>query len=203
MEEVSLCQVLAALILDRDGERLAVRYASVARREYWPDIKSQMAFEKKLVAKIPKASTPEKSETDVVVVEDQTVLFLAANDLIVCAVAAPGENELIVAQVVDCMWEAMVRAAPVGLLSNGPSKQLVIDYLTETYFFLDEIMDDGIVMEIDEAKVQARIGMHDEPDTSQESLPHAGGTSSGGGGQGLEQAAASARQKLSSLFGRG
>eukprot|EP00415_Alexandrium_ostenfeldii_P003301 UN3301 len=66
-----------------------------------------------------------------------------------------------VVQVLECIWAAMLRAAP-GILSNGPTRQLVVDLLSDVFFFLDEVTDDGLIMETDEGKVQSRIYMRDE-----------------------------------------
>mmetsp|Transcript_49928 Transcript_49928/g.100505 ORF Transcript_49928/g.100505 Transcript_49928/m.100505 type:complete len:198 (+) Transcript_49928:95-688(+) len=156
----SLCQVLAIIIMDVHGERLAVKYPRVGR-QLWPDIKRQTAFEKLVASKLPKLGEASKSEPDVTMVDEYIVLYQAANDVVVCVVAPSSENELMVVQVVECIWAAMCRAAP-GILSNGPTRQLVVDYLSDVYFFLDEIIDDGLIMETEEAKVQARIYMRDE-----------------------------------------
>uniref|UniRef100_A0A7S2IND8 Coatomer subunit zeta n=1 Tax=Alexandrium andersonii TaxID=327968 RepID=A0A7S2IND8_9DINO len=156
----SLCQVLAILILDTQGERLAVKYPR-AGKELWPDIKRQTAFEKLVAGKLPKFGEASKSEPDVTMVEEYLVLYQAANDVVVCVVTPSTENELMVVQVVECIWAALLRASP-GILSNGPSRQLVVDSLSDVYFFLDEVIDDGLIMETDEAKVQARIYMRDD-----------------------------------------
>merc|ERR1719150_2232921 len=162
MVEDGLCQVLAAFLLDSDGQRLAVKYSRPAKRELWPNFTAQRAFEAKLAAKLPKPfPAANESEPNVMMVDEYTVIYQAGNDVVCCAVTASAESELVVLEVVECLWAAMMRGGS-GILSNGPTKQTVIDYLTEAYFFLDEILDDGMVMETDEKKVQARIQMADE-----------------------------------------
>merc|ERR1719171_1217399 len=121
MTDSGLCQVLAILVLDSDGGRLAVKYSQIARKELWPGVKAQLAFEKRVIIKLPKPSSS-RSEVDVAVIDDFTVLFQACNDVFVCAVAASSENELVVLQLVEGVFSAMSNAAQGGILSTGLSK---------------------------------------------------------------------------------
>mmetsp|Transcript_30486 Transcript_30486/g.97427 ORF Transcript_30486/g.97427 Transcript_30486/m.97427 type:complete len:194 (-) Transcript_30486:105-686(-) len=192
MADGGLCQVLGILIIDPEGQRLAVKY-SKAGKELWPDIKKQTAFEKRVASKLPKPQEAAKSEPDVTIVDDHTVLFQAANDVVVCVIAAPNENELMVVQIVECIWAAMIRAAPPSLLSNGPTRQLVVDFLSDVMFFLDEVIDDGMIMEVDEEKVHARIRMQDEMEAASSAQVE----------QMFQKATQSAKTKLiNSLMGR-
>merc|ERR1712083_1187855 len=104
--EDGLCQVLAVLVLDSDGGRLAVKYSSTARKELWPSVKQQLAFEKRILSKLPKA-TGQRSEVDVAIIDEYTVLFQACNDVIVCAVAPATENELLILQLVEGVFASM------------------------------------------------------------------------------------------------
>merc|ERR1712066_749855 len=131
MDEGGFSQVLALLVLDTDGARLAVKYSSTARKELWPDVKAQQAFEKRVSGKLPKPSAT-KSEVDVAVIDDYTVLFQACNDVVVCAVAASSENELIVMQLVEGMYSSMYQIAQgSSFLASGLTKQLVLDSLSD------------------------------------------------------------------------
>merc|ERR1719433_428267 len=100
MGDEGLSQILALLVLDTDGARLAVKYSSTARKELWPDVKAQQAFEKRVTGKLPKPSAT-KSEVDVAVIDDYTILFQACNDVVVCAVSSMFENELVIQMLVE------------------------------------------------------------------------------------------------------
>mmetsp|Transcript_22429 Transcript_22429/g.57289 ORF Transcript_22429/g.57289 Transcript_22429/m.57289 type:complete len:197 (-) Transcript_22429:120-710(-) len=167
MADGGLCQILALLVLDSDGARLAVKYCSYARKELWVGSKAQMAFEKRVISKLPKPSTARTGEVDVAVIDDYTVLFQACNDVIVCAVAGANENELVVLQLVEGIFASMSSTAQgSSFLSSGLTKQLVLDSLADVLFILDEVMDDGIIMETDEDKISARIKMIDETEAT-------------------------------------
>merc|ERR1719203_1529753 len=179
-----LSQVLAVLVMDSDGNRLAVKYCAAARRELWPTVSAQVEFEKMIHSKLPKAVSS-KSEVDVAVVKNYTVLFQAANDCVVCAVASATENELAVMQLVEGVFSAASGCSQgASFLSTGLSKQLVLDNLSEVLFILDEVVDDDIIFVTDEDKISSRIKMIDET----ESVSHTpsggaeGGSASGGGG---------------------
>merc|ERR1719359_2012480 len=58
-------------------------------------------------------------------------------------------------------------AQSTSFLSTGVTKQLVLDSLSDVLFILDEVVDDGCIMEIDEEKISARIKMIDETEVKQ------------------------------------
>jgi len=166
MFEDGLCQILALLVLDSDGQRLAVKYTSLAKKELWVGSKAQLAFEKKIISKLPKPSAA-RSEVDVAVIDEYTILFQACNDVVVCAVASPTENELVVMQLVEGIFATMSSITQgSSFLSSGLTKQLVLDGLADVLFILDEVMDDGIIMETDEDKITARVKMIDETEAA-------------------------------------
>merc|ERR1740130_749889 len=87
--------------------------------------------------------------------------------MFVCAVAGAAENELVVLNLVEGIFSAISATASSSFLSTGVSKQLVLDNLSDVLFILDEVVDDGIIMETEEEKISARIKMIDETEVSQ------------------------------------
>merc|ERR1712157_460644 len=79
-----------------------------------------------------------------------------------------------------------------SFLSTGLTKQLVLDSLSDVLFILDEVMDDGIIMETEEEKISARIKMIDETEVTNQAQAE----------QMFQKATQSAKQKLlGSLIG--
>merc|ERR1740130_66512 len=112
--------------------------------------------------------------------------------MFVCAVAGAAENELAVLNLVEGIFSAISATASSSFLSTGVSKQLVLDNLSDVLFILDEVGDDGIIMETDEEKISARIKMIDETEV----------TSSAQADQMFQKATQSAKQSLlGSLMG--
>eukprot|EP00927_Polykrikos_kofoidii_P051130 TRINITY_DN44935_c0_g1_i1.p1 TRINITY_DN44935_c0_g1~~TRINITY_DN44935_c0_g1_i1.p1 ORF type:complete len:195 (-),score=53.52 TRINITY_DN44935_c0_g1_i1:87-671(-) len=191
MSDQTMCQILALLVLDADGLRLAVKYSSLARKDVWPTLAQQVAFEKRIISKLPKPSNT-RTEVDVAIIDDYTVLYQACNDVIVCAVAVSTENELVVLQLVEGIFAAMSSASQGNFLSTGLTKQAVLDNLSDVLFILDEAVDDGIIMEVEEEKISARVKMIDETEV----------TNAAQAEQMFQKATQSAKQKLfSSLMG--
>ncbi|CAE7440853.1 RAB23 [Symbiodinium sp. CCMP2456] len=192
MAEDGLVQILALLVLDTDGGRLAVKYNSYARKELWPTVKQQVAFEKRVINKLPKPSAT-RSDVDVAVIDDYTVIFQACNDVVVAAVAASSENELVMLELAEGMYNALSNACQSqSFLSSGLTKQLVLDSLSDVLFILDEVTDNGVIMETDDEKISARIKMIDETEVTQSAQAE----------QMFQKATQSAKQKLlGSLMG--
>eukprot|EP00811_Abedinium_folium_P011754 NODE_20887_length_777_cov_11.384615.p1 GENE.NODE_20887_length_777_cov_11.384615~~NODE_20887_length_777_cov_11.384615.p1 ORF type:complete len:224 (+),score=77.71 NODE_20887_length_777_cov_11.384615:95-673(+) len=189
MADSVLTQILALLVTDTDGNRLAVKYSTPGKK-IWPTLKAQTAFEKKLVGKLPKQTGTARSETDVTIVDDFTVLHQSCNDTVICAVAPSSENELIVLQLIEGIAGAISTVVQQNFLSSGITKQQVLDNLAEVLFILDEVTDDAIIMETEEDKIAARVRMTDETDNPREAE------------QMFQKATQSAKQKLlGSLIG--
>lgn len=178
MAEDGLCQIWALLVLDSDGQRLAVKFSSVAKKDLFPGVK-QLAFEKRVVSKLPSPSAS-RSEVDVAVIDDYTVLFQACNDVVICAVVANSENELAVLQLVEGVYSSMSQIAQgSSFLSSGLTKQLVLDSLPDVLLVLDEVIDDGIIMEVDEEKITARVKMIDETEVTNAAQARCSGRDAG------------------------
>merc|ERR1712039_526396 len=112
---------------------------------------------------------------------------MGCNDIVVCAVAGGNENELVVMQLLEGIFTSMSSTAQgSSFLSSGLTKQLVLDSLSDAFFILDEVMDDGIIMETEMDKITARIKMVEETDT----------TNSVQAEQMFAKATSSAKQKL-------
>lgn len=157
---------MAILLLDAEGGRLAVKYSSLSKKELWPTTKQQLAFEKRVISKLPKPSNS-RSDIDVAVIDDYTIIYQACNDVFVCAVAPSAENELVVLQLVEGVYSAISSCAQgTSFLATGLTKQLVLDSLSDVFFVLDEVTDDGIIMETEEEKISARIKMIDETEAT-------------------------------------
>jgi len=116
---------------------------------------------------LPKPSAS-RSEVDVAVIDDYTIIFQACNDVVVAAVAGSSENELVAMGLVEGIYNAMSSAC-VGqsFLATGLSKQLVLDGLSDVLFILDEVTDEGVIMETEDEKISARIKMIDETEVTQ------------------------------------
>lgn len=159
----SISQILGCLILDAEGERLAVRYSSAAAKVL-PDFKAQRSFEKKIIAKIPRSvqqkTEPKDTHVDVAIIEDHLILYRGIQDVLVIIVADELENELVLMQVVDAIFESLITCCCSSIMSQGLSRRAVLEKLERAILILDEVQDDGIILEIEEDKICHRVKMH-------------------------------------------
>ncbi|CAD7972703.1 unnamed protein product [Amoebophrya sp. A25] len=159
----SVNQVLALLVLDSDHHRLAVKYCAPGQKLF-PTVEEQRSFEKKVIKKLPKP-TGRPSEGDVAIVGDnQLVLYKIINDVYICVLCSTAENEVILAQVLEGLCQALQSATQMmAFVGNGITKQSVLECLDQVLLVLDEVTDDlGIIMEVEEEKILNRIRMQDE-----------------------------------------
>jgi len=159
----SISQILGCLILDAEGERLAVRYSSSGTKRF-VDFKQQRAFEKKIIAKIPRNALSRGSEkdthVDVAIIDEQLVLFRGISDVLVIIVADELENEMVLMQLVDGIFDSLITCCCSSIMSQGLSKRAVLEKLERAILILDEVQDDGIILEIEEDKICHRVKMH-------------------------------------------
>ncbi|CAD7944856.1 unnamed protein product [Amoebophrya sp. A120] len=155
-------QVLALLVLDQESNRLAVKYCTNGTKLF-PTVDAQRKFEKKVIGKLAKP-TGRPTEGDVALIGDyQLVLYKIINDVYVCIVCSVQDNEVILAQLLEGLCQALTTVGNVSFVGNHSlTKQTVLENLDQVLLVLDEVADDnGIVMEIDEEKIMARIRMQD------------------------------------------
>jgi len=147
-----------------------------------------------VINKLPKPSST-RSDVDVAIIDDYTVLYQACNDVVVCVVASNAENELVVLELVEGIFSSIQSTASASFLSMGMTKQHVLDNLSDVLFILDEVSDNGIIMETETEKITARVKMIDETEA----------TNSAQAEQLFQKATQSAKQKLlgSLIGGRG
>lgn len=192
-----LSQILGMLILDAEGQRLAVKYSMLAKKDFFPKLEDQFAFEKKIIAKLPQPAGS-RADADVAIVDELFVLYKSVNDVFICCASIGSENELVVLQLVEGVFNAVSQCTHTSFINTGITKQQVLDNLSEVMLVLDEVTDDGIIMETDEDKIMRRVKMAEE--TAADEAP--AGESRPPAEQMFQKATQSAKQKiLSSLLG--
>lgn len=173
-----LPSISAIIVLDQDGKAIASKYY----QKSCTDIKAQHAFEKKLYQKT--CRTNAKQDAEVLLFEKYVVLYKFVNDVIFYVCAPAEENELIVLSVLNCLEESLHQ-----LLRNQVSKRTLNDYdIACLMLTIDEIVDEGLLLELDSSMVISRVAMRD------------GDNSSGPQEQTFSQAFLSAKDQLVKTF---
>lgn len=143
----SLYTIKAILILDNDGTRLLAKYYD----DTYPTTKEQKLFEKNLFEKT------QKSDSEIALLEGLTVVYKSNVDLFFYVVGASSENELILMSVLSCIYDSINL-----LLRKNVEKRILLRNLDSVFLIVDEIVDGGVVMQIDGSGVIDQIATRGE-----------------------------------------
>lgn len=155
---MSLFSVNAILLLSADdNSRILTKYYSPphppanAGNNYpganpYPTLKDQKAFEKGLLEKTAKQSS------DVILYDNKIVVFKAESDVMLYVVGGADENEIMLYNVVLALRDSLNI-----LLKNSVDKRTLIENYDLASLAIDELVDDGIILETDPVVIASRV----------------------------------------------
>ena len=214
-----LPKVDAILVLDSEGNRLAGKYYgdflkatpatgsdNAAATQSVEQLRQ--SFERQLQSKIGGiAARPDAAE--VVTVMGKTAVFCGGSppggqggSVRVVHVGPPGESELVLAHLVEGMYEALTH-----LMGGSTDRNMILDNLELVFLLIDEHCDGGIILETEGHKLAASVLLRDEQEAqrAEEAAMQAkasGGMGGGFGGMGgdmtIAQALRQAREQIMS-----
>ncbi|CAN8246867.1 unnamed protein product [Cochlearia groenlandica] len=161
------------LLLDSEGKRVAVKYYS----DDWTTNAAKLAFEKYVFSKTSKTNA--RTEAEITLLENNIVVYKFAQDLHFFVTGGENENELILSSVLQGFFDAVAL-----LLRNNVEKMEALENLDLIFLCLDEMVDQGMVLETDANVIAGKVAMQSA---------EAGGSVSE---QTLTQAFATAREHL-------
>merc|ERR1712173_99064 len=100
-----------------------------------------MGFEKSLFAKSSKANI---EDVEVVMLDNMTILYKSKVDLYFYVIGGPKENELLLMSVLNCVFESLSL-----ILRKSVEKSNVYENMDMIMLAMDEICDNGIILESD------------------------------------------------------
>jgi len=150
---LSLYSISAFAALDTDGNRVLAKYykhkntpAVIGDGKSFSTLKDQRAFEKGLWEKTKKPGG------DIILYESHLVLYKHSLDLIFYIIGPATENELMLNSALQAFFDAASL-----LLRNQPEKRSVLENLDMVLLCLDEVIDDGIIIETDSTTIASRV----------------------------------------------
>ncbi|PRP84332.1 hypothetical protein PROFUN_07633 [Planoprotostelium fungivorum] len=131
---------LSIVVLDGNGKRLCAHYYT----DEFPTTKEQLAFESTLFTKTKK-----------VLMWNNTIsAYRSCNDTYFYVSAGYEENELMLTSVLNTLIETMQK-----LLRNEVDSRSLLENLDYLILAVDEIIDQGIVLESDPSVIASRVSM--------------------------------------------
>merc|ERR1712110_626412 len=133
--EPTLDTVKGILILDNDGKRILAKYYDA---ESFPNTAAQKKFEKSLFTKTHKANA------EIIMLDGFTCLYKSSVDLFFYVIGSGQENELLLMAVLDCLFNSVS-----GILRKNVDKKSLCDNMEVIMLAMDEMIDNGMIMESD------------------------------------------------------
>ncbi|SPN97122.1 related to coatomer protein zeta chain [Cephalotrichum gorgonifer] len=154
---MSLFTVQAVLILSSDdGSRIFAKYYSPphnattglsgASSNPYPDLKAQKAFEKGLADKTLKQTG------DIILYDNRIVLYKMESDVMMYVIGSVDENEILLYNVILALRDSLHL-----LFKQSVDKRTIIENYDLVSLAVDEIVDDGIILETDPTIVIQRV----------------------------------------------
>ncbi|CAK7230866.1 Golgi-to-ER vesicle coat component [Sporothrix bragantina] len=153
---LSLYSVKAVMILADDGSRVFAKYytpphqaaagAPGSSTNPFADVKAQKTFEKGLLEKTA------KQNSDILLYDNHIVLYKAESDVTMYVVGSPDENEVLLYNVI-----LTIRDSLHLLLKQSIDKRTLVECYDILALAMDEIVDDGVILETDPSIVVTRV----------------------------------------------
>ncbi|KAL6869754.1 Golgi-to-ER vesicle coat component [Amphichorda felina] len=153
---MTLFSVQAVLILStEDGSRIFSKYyssphsapnAGNSSTSPYPDVKSQKAFEKGLIDKTAKQTG------DIILYDNRIVLYKLESDVMIYVVGSVDENEILLYNTILALRDSLHL-----LFKQSVDKRTIIENYDLVSLAIDEIVDDGIILETDPTIIVQRV----------------------------------------------
>ena len=154
--------VKGVIVLDNEGQRIIAKYYN-SRGTTFETTTSQKSFERQIFFKSSKQSASGRSaseasrvinqfENDIMTVDNYVAIFRSYQDFTIFVIGHNDDNELILAQVLDCIHECFET-----IFMGNIERKSLIDNMSGVILVIDELIDQGVIMHTDPAIVLARI----------------------------------------------
>ncbi|KAJ9143605.1 Clathrin adaptor complex small chain [Coniochaeta hoffmannii] len=151
---MSLYSVNAIIILSTDdGARIFSKYyapphhaAGTSTHGPYSDVKAQKAFEKGLLEKTAKQTG------DIILYDNRIVLYKAESDVMMYVVGGADENEILLYNVALALRDSLHL-----LFKASVDKRTIVENYDLVSLAIDEIVDDGIILETDPTIICQRV----------------------------------------------
>lgn len=139
-------EIKGLCVLDGEGACIAAKYFSKPESS---DKGARGELERRMFKKSRGFTA---RETELVSIDGYNAAFRLAGDVVFWVLGGPDENELILVAVLDAWLDAMT-----SLLRGSVERKSLLSNLELLLLAMDELIDGGIILEIDPAAIEARV----------------------------------------------
>jgi coatomer subunit zeta len=172
MSDLSVPIIHSVVILDQDGSRMLAKYYDGQSKG--EQIKNEINLHKKC-----RNMATKNGDAEIIPVDHEVIVFRSGADCKFFLAGPADENELILVAVMDAIYEALS-----GLLKGQIDKGTIFDNLELVLLTLDEVIDQGHIVETDPNAVISRVLMRGNSSNNADS-----GMSESGGSRGGQETA--------------
>ncbi|OAF69746.1 Coatomer subunit zeta-2 [Intoshia linei] len=147
MKFTSMVMVKALLILDENGNRIIAKYYD----NFLSNKNTQLDFEKRLFKKT------KDSDDEITMIDDCSCVFKSCVNLHFFIIGLSSENELILKKVLNTLFDGTNI-----LLRNMLEYKVLIEKIEYVFILIDEMIDDGIILDTDTEEICERIDKYKE-----------------------------------------
>ena len=134
-------------MLDAEGVRVAAKYYS---REDFPDKLAQAEFERKIFKKTRNSQA--RVDAEVAILDGLTVVYKNGADVTFYIAGGGDENELILVTLLDSLYDALST-----LVKGQVDKRALHNNLELLLLAIDEMVDGGVILEMDPQQIEGRV----------------------------------------------
>jgi len=148
---MTLCSepsISSVVIVDERGERIAARYYSDGLQT----LASQQKLETALLNKALRSTA--SGEADIVLFDGHVAVMRAGKDVHLFVTGDQDENEIILVEVLNALHSALS-----SLVGSSLDSHTMMEKLDVVLLVLDELVDGGVILEIESSAIVNRVGM--------------------------------------------
>ena len=168
---MALCSepsISSVVIVDDRGTRVATKYYSDGLQT----LAAQQKLEASLLSKALKSTA--SGEADIVLFDGHIAVMRAGKDCHMFVTGDQDENEIILVEVLNTLYNTLSTLLPGGSLDS----RNMMEKLDVVLLVLDELVDGGVILEIEPSAIVNRVGMKGaEGSSSASAMPGAAGSS--------------------------
>eukprot|EP01028_Stygiella_incarcerata_P013197 TRINITY_DN81617_c0_g1_i1.p1 TRINITY_DN81617_c0_g1~~TRINITY_DN81617_c0_g1_i1.p1 ORF type:complete len:178 (-),score=60.27 TRINITY_DN81617_c0_g1_i1:123-656(-) len=155
MEDIAV--VAGVCILSLDGRRIYSKY-------YHPSLKGSLSAQEQLEKNVSdkKRRSTSRTEAEIMILDSWTVVYRTENDIAIFVIGMNEDDALLISAALDALHDALV-----GLFVEFVDKKTLLEQYEAVVVAVDEVIDNGVILEVDDASICSRVVLKSEESDSE------------------------------------